>query len=62
MTKLSPRTYNAIAIGVLAVWAVLNIADAISAMYEVPAEIHGIAGIVVGAAFGGSFVSRNGHR
>lgn len=58
MPALDPRVYAAVAITVLSLWAILNVADALSDTYIVPSAINYIAGVVVGGMFGGSILEK----
>lgn len=59
---LGDRTVTVIAIVVTAIWAGLNVLDALSTAYSMPTGIHGIMGLVAGGAFGERYVRRRTSR
>jgi hypothetical protein len=56
VTGLPPWVYTFVIVIVTVIWSALNVADALSAAYAVPAQVQVTMGIVAGAALGGQVV------
>lgn len=54
------RVYGFIAVTVTAVWALLNLVDALSVQYIVPTQVNYTMGTLVGATFGAAVLRGRG--